>query len=242
VKDNLLFCFCLLEFIEVHYFKTQRCQPSCFRREAPVFTPKIRHLVLAVNLPFFIQCPTFTYLTNGSLPCKSCTKSRESLDCLQTLKYGGQFDSSSKNKNKNGYRSIKRSIVSRLTSWESHLRATNTLSVRYARSTLCLSPPFGGPRFPPVSSRFWGPGLPFCHCSRLASLQTQLFQYFAPGMVASVVINTSICLYACPREYLKKTTCVNIIKFSVCVTCWWYCYMLCTYDFAGDVMCIFQGS
>jgi len=37
---------------------------------------------------------------------------------------------------KNGYRSIKRSIVSRLTLWESHLRATNTLSVRYARSTL----------------------------------------------------------------------------------------------------------
>jgi len=57
---------------------------------------------------------------------------------------------------KHEYRSIKRSIVSHLTLRESHLRATNMLSVQ--------------PRFPPFSSRFWGPGLPYCHCSRLASL------------------------------------------------------------------------
>jgi len=31
----------------------QRCQPSRFHREAPVFTPEIRHPISAVNLPFF---------------------------------------------------------------------------------------------------------------------------------------------------------------------------------------------
>ena len=59
--------------VSVHVFfglPLQRCQPSRFRREAPVFTPEIRHPVLAVKLPFFTQRPTFTYLT--------------SLDCLQT--------------------------------------------------------------------------------------------------------------------------------------------------------------
>jgi len=46
---------------------------------------------------------------------------------------------------KNGYRSIKRSIVSCLTLWESHLRATNTLSVWYARGPDFLPfPPFFG--------------------------------------------------------------------------------------------------